>query len=59
MLQEWVAESKGENDMGTLKALNSMTLSGLVAEANELGIQKENIVSIMPLSDMFVMLYYE
>lgn len=41
-----------------LTALHAETLSTLVAKANTLGIQKEDVVTVMKLDDLFVLLYY-
>jgi len=42
----------------TLTALISTTLSGLVRLANEKGIQKEDIVTVISGQEQYTLLYY-
>lgn len=46
-------ESKGQR----LTALSSMTLRGLIQKANEEGLARENIVSVLKENESFIMLY--
>lgn len=51
----------GEDNIvnGTITALDSNNLRGLVNAAKKLQIQKDDIVSILKEGDRFVMIYYE
>lgn len=41
-----------------LTAISSMTLRGLIKSANECGITRERLVTVLKEEDTFILLYY-
>ena len=47
------------NKKGTITAVSSKTVKGIIKAANELGIQKEDIVTLVQKPEEYILIYYE